>query len=95
MLQFISTHPCIFLNIASSRNAQESLELEEAQVRYELEEIKASLVKQLEERDNAHSERIQLMEQVNIRDLHFIQKCVIWIKPSWYKAQTPPNISCR
>ena len=74
MLQFIPTHPCIWPNIGSSRNAQESLELEEAQVRYELEEIKASLAKQLEERDNAHSERIQLMEQVSIRDVHFIHK---------------------
>jgi len=57
------------------RNVQESLELEEAQVRYELEEIKASLAKQLEERDNAHSERIQLMEQVmNAKDCEWAKK---------------------
>lgn len=46
------------------RDVKESLELEEAQVRYEFEGLKTSLLKQLEERDHAHSERIQLMEQV-------------------------------
>ena len=34
-------------------------------MRYEFEGLKTSLLKQLEERDHAHSERIQLMEQVN------------------------------
>ena len=46
------------------RDVKESLELEEAQVRYELEELRTSLLKQLEERDSAHSERVRVMEEV-------------------------------
>jgi len=45
------------------REAKESLELEEAQVRYEFEGLKSSLLSQLEEQDRAHSEKIYHMEQ--------------------------------
>ena len=49
------------------REAKESLELEEAQVRYEFEGLKSSLLSQLEEQDRAHSEKIYHMEQVEIQ----------------------------
>jgi len=45
------------------REAKESLELEEAQVRYEFEGLKSSLLKQLEEQDHAHNEKVYQMEQ--------------------------------
>ena len=38
--------------------------MEEAQVRYEFEGLKSSLLKQLEEQDHAHNEKIYQMEQV-------------------------------
>lgn len=57
------------------RDVKESLELEEAQVRYEFEGLKTSLLKQLEERDHAHSERMQLMEQVmNAKECEWANK---------------------
>lgn len=57
------------------RDVKESLELEEAQVRYEFEGLKTSLLKELEERDHAHSERIQIMEQVmNSKDCEWASK---------------------
>ena len=55
------------------REAKESLELEEAQVRYEFEGLKSSLLSQLEEQDRAHSEKIYHMEQVEIQN-HIILK---------------------
>ena len=46
------------------REAKDSLELEEAQVRYEFEGLKSDLLRQLEEQDHAHLEKVHLMEQV-------------------------------
>ena len=46
------------------RATQESLELKEAQVRYELDQLTKNLQESLDERDRAHSERIRALEQV-------------------------------
>ena len=47
-----------------SREDHERLVLEEAQVRYELNQLQKDLASKLAQRDEAHSERIKLMEQV-------------------------------
>ena len=59
LISFLYEHFCF-------REVKESLELEEAQVRYEFEGLKSSLLKQLEEQDHAHSEKVYQMEQVRI-----------------------------
>ena len=53
----------------SLRNQNESLVLEEAQVRYELDQLKKQLSEKLQERDLAHSERVQLLEKVSLKTL--------------------------
>ena len=45
------------------RNDYETLTLDEAQVRYELDQLKKQLSKKLEERDEAHADRIRALEQ--------------------------------
>jgi len=45
------------------RDAKESLELEEAQIRYEFEELKSTLLKELDVRDHEHSEKVKSMEK--------------------------------
>lgn len=57
------------------REAKESLELEEAQVRYEFEGLKSSLLKQLEDQDHAHLEKVHFMEQaMNAKDCEWANK---------------------
>ena len=51
--------------IQYSRDAKESLELEEAQIRYEFEELKSTLLKELDVRDHEHSEKVKSMEKVS------------------------------
>ena len=46
------------------RSDYEDLVLQEAQVRYELEEQKKRLAFELEKRDSEHEEQVQIMEQV-------------------------------
>ena len=48
------------------RNNHESLILEEAQARYELDQLKRQLSDKLQERDEAHAERVRLLENVSI-----------------------------
>ena len=48
------------------REEHERVLLEEAQVRYELNQLQKDLASKLSERDEAHSERIKLMEQVGV-----------------------------
>ena len=62
--------------IQYSRDAKESLELEEAQIRYEFEELKSTLLKELDVRDHEHSEKVKSMEKVH----HFI---LVYIKLSF------------
>lgn len=45
------------------RNDYETLTLDEAQVRYELDQLKKQLSKKLEERDEAHADRIKALEK--------------------------------
>ena len=45
------------------RNDYETLTLDEAQVRYELDQLKKQLSKKLEERDEAHTDRIKALEK--------------------------------
>jgi len=45
------------------RNNHEILVLEEAQARYELDQLKRQLSEKLEERDEAHAERVRLLEK--------------------------------
>jgi len=45
------------------RNDYETLTLDEAQARYELDQIKKQLSKKLDERDEAHADRIRALEQ--------------------------------
>jgi myosin heavy subunit len=45
------------------RDAKESLELEEAQIRYEFEELRSTLLKELDVRDHEHSEKVKSMEK--------------------------------
>ena len=47
------------------RNNHEILVLEEAQARYELDQLKRQLSEKLEERDEAHAERVRLLEKVS------------------------------
>ena len=47
------------------RNNHEILVLEEAQARYELDQLKRQLSEKLEERDEAHAERARLLEKVS------------------------------
>jgi len=57
------------------RADKESLELEEAQVRYEFEGLKSDLLKQLEEQDHMHSEKIHLMQQaMNAKECDWANK---------------------
>ena len=46
------------------RNNHENLILEEAQARYELDQLKKELSEKLQERDEAHAERVRLLENV-------------------------------
>ena len=48
------------------RNNHENLILEEAQARYELDQLKKELSEKLQERDEAHAERVRLLEKVTI-----------------------------
>ena len=45
------------------RNDYDTLTLDEAQVRYELDQLKKQLSKKLEERDEAHADRIKALEK--------------------------------
>ena len=56
------------------RNEFESLTLDEAQVRYELDQINKQLSDKLQERDEAHADRIRALEMVNIRVALFQKK---------------------
>lgn len=47
------------------RTSHETLILEEAQVRYELDQLRKQLSEQLEQRDQAHAERMKLLEKVS------------------------------
>ena len=59
--------------IQYSRDAKESLELEEAQIRYEFEELKSTLLKELDVRDHEHSEKVKSMEKVHHLILVYIK----------------------
>ena len=52
------------MNSIFFRNEYESLTLDEAQVRYELDQLNKQLSDQLQERDEAHADRIRVLEQV-------------------------------
>ena len=54
------------------REEHDRLVVEEAQVRYELDQLQKDLSDKLAERDQAHSERIKLMEQVFFPFLLFL-----------------------
>ena len=55
---------CIF-----QKNQNESLQLEEAQARFELKELKKTLEEELDRREKEHEEQIQLLEKVIIKEL--------------------------
>ena len=59
------------------RNEYESLTLDEAQVRYELDQLSKQLSDQLQERDEAHADRIRVIEQVQF--LKKIREITNWI----------------
>lgn len=46
------------------RSSHETLILEEAQARFELDQLRKQLSEQLEQRDQAHAERMKLLEKV-------------------------------
>ena len=52
------------------RDNHETLILEEAQARYELDQLKRQLSEKLQERDEAHAERMRLLESVR-NTFHF------------------------
>ena len=52
------------MNSIFFRNEYESLTLDEAQVRYELDQLNKQLSDKLQERDEAHADRIRVLEQV-------------------------------
>ena len=52
------------MNSIFFRNEYESLTLDEAQVRYELDQLNKQLSDKLQQRDEAHADRIRVLEQV-------------------------------
>jgi len=57
------------------RNSHEALILEEAQVRYELNQLHQDLAKKLEERDLAHADRVRLLEMtMNDKECEWARK---------------------
>ena len=52
------------------RNKNENLVLEEAQVRYDMDQLRKQISDQLHERDQAHSDRAQLLEKVRLKSGH-------------------------
>ena len=65
------------------RDNHETLILEEAQARYELDQLKRQLSEKLQERDEAHAERMRLLESV--RNLFFIFDRELYM--SWLKLK--------
>ena len=50
--------------IPNSRSANESMQLEEAQTRYELNQIKVEVLQQLEDQQKCHDDRVKAINEV-------------------------------
>lgn len=70
------------LNINAQKSQNESLQLEEAQARFELKELKRTLDEELDRREKEHEEQIQLLEKVIVAELNEI-------KPIYVKSRIP------
>ena len=64
------------------KSQNESLQLEEAQARFELKELKRTLDEELDRREKEHEEQIQLLEKVIVAELNEI-------KPIYVKSRIP------